>query len=113
MSKSFLDNIFDAADAALNPLEKVLAKDPPASQKQAPIDVEPDDERHDDWEKGFATVQWATVNGKEAEYTWHAFREGSMRTLCGKDCEITHNRKVLEHGKTISACTSCIIAVSK
>lgn len=105
--KSFIDNLFDAADAALTPMEKVLS-DTPVPQKQDP-------DRHEDWEKSFDTVQWATVGhftDKEGS-VWHAFPEASMRALCGKNVETTFNRQVLAHGKTIPACTSCIIAVSK
>ena len=100
--KSFLDNMFDAADAALTPLEKVLSKDG---------DPGDSDDRQADWEKSFDVVHWATVDNLGGQ--WHALRGESMVTLCGKTAVITSNRQVLDHGKVIPACTSCIIGVSK
>lgn len=126
--KSFLDNLFDAADAALSPLETVLSKDPPAPQKQKhpdAIDVEFDDadqtgnRRKEDWEGTFKVVQWAAVVPSDVNKTtlgtaWHAFDEGSVNPKCDPSLVMdTQNRKVLEHGKFITACSSCIIAVSK
>lgn len=120
--KNFLDSIFDAADAALTPLEKVLSKDQPASQKQHDpdvIDVEPEHQhtdRHKDWEANQAPrweeVRWACVGT-----LWHAFGKDSMSPICRPDVNYTSNemsnRQTLKHGGQISACTSCIIGVSK
>lgn len=103
-NKSFLDNMFDAADAALTPLEKVLSKEP--SEDDGDVD-----NRQEDWEKSFNIVHWATVDNLDGQ--WHALRGDSMVTICGKTAKITSNRQVLDHGKFIPACTSCIIGVSK
>lgn len=122
-SKSFIDNLFDAADAALTPLEKVLARDP-APQKQDPnvIDAEFEDHkdnRKEDWEKSFKVTHWAAVVQSDKNKTslgtaWHAFDEGSVHPKCDPKLDLdTSNRQVLEHGKFITACSSCIIAVSK
>lgn len=121
--KSWIDNIFDAADAALTPVEKVLSRDTPAPQKHDPdiIDVEFDDSdatgkrRKEDWESAFKVHHWAVVtNDKTLDKTWHAFAEGKVNPECDpKLVADTESRQVLEHGKRITACSSCIIAVSK
>lgn len=123
--KSFIDNLFDAADAALTPLEKVLSKDSPASQKQDSqkqkdpdvIDAEFKDHktnaRKEDWESGFNVHHWAAVTTDKST-TWHAFEEAKVHPICDDKLKAdTSNRQVLEHGKVISACSSCIIGVSK
>lgn len=105
--KSFLDKMFDMADAALDPVEKVLRKEPNPDVIDAEF-TDHKDSRQEDWEKTFQVTQWA-VSGE----AWHAFPESTMTANCGHIAKETANRQVLEHGKVIPACTSCIISVSK
>lgn len=117
--KSFIDNLFDVADAALSPVESVLSREPAPRKKPDAIDAEFRDHpttdahpnaRHDDWEKTFSVTEWACVGTR-----WHAFPEGSMSTLCNPDSSLpgVASRGILKHDQFITACTSCIIAVSK
>jgi len=103
--KSFLDKMFDAAEGALTPLEKVLTTEKPA------IDAE--ESRVEDWEKGFEIVKWAVVDLGGIGSNWHALKDESMVTVCGKTARATTNRQVLEPDRVVSACTTCIIGVSK
>lgn len=102
--KSFLDKMFDAAEGALSPLEKVLTTD------EKPV-IDAEESRREDWEKGFEIVKWAAVDN--LGNNWHALKDESMVTVCGKTAKTTSNRQVLEPDKVVSACTSCIIGVSK
>lgn len=122
--KSFLDNLFDVADSALGGLESALK---PGEKDKAPEPKKVDDiedaeftdtpnQRKKDWESTWSKEMfWATaLDGKLGE-AHHLFPEGSLTAVCGNSFnshEVTNRRK-LEHGKRIVACTSCIIEASR
>ena len=111
-NKSSIDKFFDLADQALTPLEKALS-----TKNDSVIDVESEDKTNE-WEKLWEKeIFWAVTNGgiEEAWAVWHAFPSESCIAKCGQEFKSHHvkDRKKLEHGTKIIACTSCIIAVSQ
>lgn len=106
--KSKIDQFFGIADSALGKVHEAI-KQPPSPQPSTALER---------WEQGFEETTWSVVNFATpgpASSAWHAFRMGSMTTVCGKACTSSEivAREVLSHGKTIAACSSCIIGVSK
>jgi predicted transcriptional regulator len=102
MGKSFTDWL-DVADSAMDGIESALIQ-PKASKT---IDM---------GEDGSATVDWNEPIWADCMGTHHRFSSRtSNHPCCGlamKESDIGH-RRVLEHGKRIVVCTSCVIGVGK
>lgn len=127
-NKSFLDSMFDTADAALGVVEKTLTPaQPTASEKQSSqpiIDAEfeeavtpSDEDRLKEWEDTWAKeYHWAIAGVPNSlGEAHHMFAEASLRAICGANFKSNEvcDRQKLVHGKKIVACTSCIIAAAR
>lgn len=109
-TKGFLDTIFDAAEGVLTPMEKVLKEDAIDADFVDHPDPKPEDETANRWEKQWEEPKWAVALG-----AWHVFPENSLKANCSQEFKSHEikDRQALEHSKVISACTSCIISVTK
>lgn len=108
----FIDDLFDKAEAALGVAEGLQSKDEPEPEDtdEDVIDVPPD-ANHQEWERNWKEpVEWGVAEGP-APQSWHAFRKQSP--ICQTPGVKPGKMKgVLAPGRTIPACTGCIIGVS-
>ncbi len=105
MSKS-LNDWLDVADQVTGGLETALNQPKPDRDKRV-IDVSDD---------GTADIHWDEPLWADCLGTHHRFGDRESATpvckLAMRESDIGH-RRVLEHGKRIVVCTSCVIGVGK
>lgn len=116
----FFSKWIEGANKVLDVLDDTL----PAPQEQGPH--APGDDLAQAWEDSWTKgeVGWAMCrkfadNGAEVMDGYHAFRreqpEGGPQAVCSTKFKPEHvgEVKVLDHGRRLTICTSCIIGVTK
>jgi hypothetical protein len=100
-----INKFFDIADSVLDKIDHLSTPADPVESSTSTSLTQ--------WNESFSTVTWSPVRPRDgrddkAVSAWHAFKPEAEKSVCGKEYRMG-GKAVLEHGRVVAACATCLM----